>query len=220
MKYRVVGWASYDDRLPQADATWAAYYAIVDEIKKCGYSFSGWSHQEGYCCAPVLNDGKMYLFSQRGWGGLMAEAHGYTGRMDYCMYAFMTDMDSLDKEIRPKNKFDRHTFKPERDLNEKFELEVSQEIFDAAKTYAIKLDDLPQLRYMDAGDTLSLTCGEQGAEYIVSSVDRDKDISHEKLIELQVAFSDFKNKERKQRAEEEFDNAKIVLTVKFSKPQK
>ena len=218
MKLRVVGWTYYDDALPQGEVGWAAQNAIIDEIKERGYLFSGWAHQEADLCAPVLNDGKMYLFSQRGWGGVMAEAHGYTGRMDYAKFAFMGDAA---KEIRPKERFDKRSFLPETDLNERFELRVTQEMLDSARhAHEIKLDDLPELRYLDAGDVLTLISGEEKAEYTVKDVDRDKDLSEEERLELRFAFYDHRNPERQKRAEEAFDRAKIILTVTFKPPKK
>ena len=121
MKLKVIGWTYYGTQLPQGKLGWAARNAIIDDIKEHGYLFSGWAHQEGNFCAPVLNDGKIYRFSQRGWGGVMAEAHGYTGRMDYTLFAFAGDRK---KEIRPDGGYDQRKFEPQGSLNERFELSV------------------------------------------------------------------------------------------------
>ena len=217
MKLRVVGWAEYDDApyIPEGVAGWAARNAIIDDIKKHGYFFSGWAHQEGYNCAPVLNDGKLYCFSQRGWGGIMAEAHDELERMAYARYSFAMEKE---QEVRPTIRYSKLNFTPETDLNEKFNLSVDKSVFDAAKTESeIKLDDLPELRYLDKGDTLELICGEEKTEYSVADVDREKDISKERLSELRMAMYDLNNKERMQRAEDEFNNAKIVIIVKLKK---
>ena len=61
MKYKVVGWTSYDgDDVPDSEGRigYAECCAIIDAIKEHGYLFSGWDHQEMFDCAPVLNDGK------------------------------------------------------------------------------------------------------------------------------------------------------------------
>ena len=219
MKLRVVGWTHYDDDLASEDS-WAARMATVDDIKKHGYAFSGWSHQECQCCAPVFNNGKMLRYSQRGWGGVMAEAHGYTGRLDYTTYAFMIDPKQLDSEIHPTDEFDEATFQPEVDLNERFELAVAQDIFDAAqKSGEIKVDDLPALRYLDVGDTLALVCGEKTAEYTVADVDRKRDLTEEEVLDFEMAFYDFANDERRKRANEEYNKVKIVMIVKLEKPK-
>ncbi len=58
MKYRVVGCTSADKYdICEENDSFAARHAIVDEIKKKGYSFLGLSHQEEPYCVPVLNDG-------------------------------------------------------------------------------------------------------------------------------------------------------------------
>lgn len=216
MKLRVIGWTYYDDDLPQGENGWAARNAVVDEIKKRGYIFSGWSHQEALCCVPVCNDGKMYCFSQRGWGDIMAEAHGYTGRMDYVRFAFVSSID-YDSEIRPKQEYNEDAFIPEGDLSERFELEVTQHIFDdAQQTRKIKLDDLPALRYLDAGDTLALTCNQKTVEYTVADVDRARDLTEDKRRELELAFWDVLDRERMKRAEEEFNSTKVIMIIKLS----
>ena len=91
MKYRVVGWTDYEsDEVPETHGCigFAERNAIIDEIRKNGYLFSGWEHQESWDCVPILNDGKKRTFSQRGWGGLMAEAYGHLGSYDYAAFTF------------------------------------------------------------------------------------------------------------------------------------
>lgn len=213
MKLRVVGWTDYEDRIEEGTPSWAARNVIIDDIKAHGYVFSGWSHQEGFPCVPVLNNGKMYCFSQRGWGGVMAEAHGYYGRMDYAKFAFGWDRAN---EIRPKEIFNKYNFTPERDLNERFELQVSQVSWDNAHSeHTIKLDDLIELRYLDVGDTLALVCGEQTAEFAVADVDRTRDLTEDELVEIETAYYDNENPEASKRAEEKYNNAKIVIVVKL-----
>ena len=78
MKYKVIGWTYYDNEeiLSQRGTIgFAERNAIIDEIRKHKYLFTGYDHQEGYNTVPILNDGRARLFSQRGFGGLMAEAY-------------------------------------------------------------------------------------------------------------------------------------------------
>ena len=214
MKLRVVGWTYYDDDWPQGIRGWSARHAIIDEIKEKGYFFSGWSHQEGYNCAPVLNDGKIYCYSQRSWGGIMAEAHSFTGRMDYAKFAFYVDPD---KESFPQESIDEDAFTLELNLHEKFELEVTQSILECArKQHEITLDNLPALRYLDDGDTVVLICGESRAEFTVSDVERKKDFTEEELFELECAFYDDSDEEKMKSAEEEYNSAKIIMIIKLS----
>ena len=174
MKYRVVGWTWYDNPdLPYTEnVTWAERNAIIDDIKKHEYLFSGREHQEDF--APVLNDGVMRCFSQRAWGGIMAEAYGETGEYDYCGYTYGVNEkyrktpDDVDDTY-----FCQEDFIPEENLNEEFKLEVSQEIFNEAITsICVALDDLDCLRYIDTGDTLTLTCGTKSEKYLVQDIDR------------------------------------------------
>ncbi len=89
MKIRVIGWTDdYDSHFGEGEHSFAANEAIMEDIRLHGYEFTGWDHQETRNCVPVLSDGKVRSFSQRGWGGLMGEAYGLNGPMDYCKYAF------------------------------------------------------------------------------------------------------------------------------------
>ena len=89
MKYRVIGYTDYDwPDFADGENSDAAIEAIIEDIKKHGYCFSGYAHQEYDNCVPVLNDGLARRFSQRGWGGVMARANGFTGYMDYSSFAF------------------------------------------------------------------------------------------------------------------------------------
>ncbi len=170
MKYRVVGWTYYDDdRVEDGALTWAARVAILDEIKRNGYEFSGWDHQEEYNCVPVLNDGKKRTYSQRGWGDVMAEAHGETDSFAYVGFAF--DAVSETRKI-PENEYRCDEFTSETDLNEVFELPVSAEQEQKAKQGRIALYDFADIRYLDGGDTLVLKSGDQSAVYDVVEVVR------------------------------------------------
>ncbi len=170
MKLRVVDWVDYDDDdYPEGKIGWAARNAVIDEIRAHGYNFSGWAHQEGYRCAPVLNDGCRYLWSQRGWGDVMAEAHGGQGAMDYVSFAFGFDSSN---ETRP-DPDSYYNGEPETDLNETFEREVFPVLFEKAlREHEISLDSFEDLRYLDEGDKLILTCGDRRATYVVSGIRR------------------------------------------------
>ena len=74
---------------------------------------------------------------------------------------------------------------------------------------------MPQLRYLDAGDTLTLTCGTKSAEFAVVDVDREKDLTEDELLDLECEMDDFDNPEVRKRAEEKFNNTKVVMIVKL-----
>lgn len=204
MKYRIVGWTHYEDfETETADASYAATNVVIDEIKKKGYFFSGWAHQEMLRGAPVFNDGKKRLFSARTFGGLMAIAHGYTGSMDYALYAFQSEGQ---EDMPPSSEsFNPDTFAPETDLNEEFVIEVSEETLKKTKaTGAYVCEECEGLKYIDVGDTLTLKCGETTYSKKVIDAWAEKDLTEEDRIDLYM---------HKEGAEEKWRNAKKLLTV-------
>ena len=64
---------------------------IAKELRDKGYKFAGDYHQNGYG-VPVFDDGTVYQCTQRGWGGIMADA--YPNEIDnsdgygYCQWAW------------------------------------------------------------------------------------------------------------------------------------
>ena len=177
MKYRVIGWTNYDDESVPDKAGclgFAERHAIIDDIRAHGYLFSGWDHQEMWDCTPILNDGKKRCYSQRSWGGIMAEAYECTGDYDYARFTFS---ESLDREkcVYPKNSNYPRATTPEADLSEHFILSVEEELFTLAETSnPFFLEDLKELRYIDAGDTLTLVSGDKRATYFVTDIDRNR----------------------------------------------
>ena len=249
MKLRVVGWVAPYAVTEQGEATWAVRNAIIDEIRKHGYEFSGPTHGESGC-TPVLNNGKKYLFSTRGWADLMAEAHGHTGSMDYMIYYMPTYPKSEKCPDTTLNEFDyvsvedmneTITFhygdseeeyrnellntakflKIETDLNERFELKVVKEVLDSANGKGkIVVPVLPELRYLDSGDTLAFYCDGATAEFIVEDVERKRDLSEKKLRELIDSTLDIHDRERAKTAQQEIDGANFVLHIKLKKADK
>ncbi len=89
MKLKVVGWTNYDDmHFEEGKNSFASHEAIIRDIKAHGYDFTGWHHEEAENGAPVLNNGKIYRYSQRGWGAVMADAYGERDPHAYSLYAF------------------------------------------------------------------------------------------------------------------------------------
>ena len=183
MKLRVIGWADYDDDLPEGDNGWAARNAIIDEIRAHGYEFSGWHHQEGAAATPVLNDGRKYCYSRWGWGDVMAEAHGLMGPMDYARYAFAFGED---RSKCPK----RTPFCPEAetDLAETYEREVSEEDLARAEEGGIAFSEYEYLRYLYTGDTLVLTSHGSRTAYRVKGAHREHNREKEPAFLLIVSL--------------------------------
>ena len=93
----------------------------------------------------------------------MAEAYGYFGAYDYSLFAFGVSESHVK---RPKNYFISDDFTPEESLSEHFEIEVDEGIFALAEhRNPFFLPDLPELRSIDAGDTLTLRHGEKTAHF-------------------------------------------------------
>ena len=178
MKYKVIGWTyyeNYDIPFSNGGIGFAERNAVIDEIRKHKYMFTGWHHQESWNnCVPILNDGKKRGFSQRGWGGVMAEAYGEMGDFDYASYAFFGGGD--DSNLRyPNNEFEIEDFVSEPLENEHFDVEVSEGLFEIAKKKnPFYLEDLDSLRFIDANDTITLRCNDETLTFLVADVNRDK----------------------------------------------
>ncbi len=216
MKYRVVGWTEYDNDSVEAEScSEAALQAIIADIKEKGYTFTGYDHQECINGAPVLNDGKKRLFSQRGFGGVMARAHGNFSRMGYAQYAFDWGDDD-DKKMPPfERSFCPEDFVPEENLNEEFTYTVSQELFEKAeKEKSVTLADSEDLLFLDEGDTLTLVCGKEKHSFLVKELTRKRDLSEEDELEIMAAVYSFDEKKEK-RANEKFESAPWVLELLF-----
>lgn len=178
MKYKVIGWTYYDDssvRNSDKPIGFAERNAIIDEIRKHKYLFSGWHHQESWeNCTPILNDGLQRTFSQRGWGGVMAEAYGNMDDYGYSIYTFHGSIDSSYLKF-PEEQFDANDFVPEPLENEHFNVEVSRELFDIAKKKnPFYLEYIDDLRYIDTNDTITVSCSGESLTFLVSAIDRNK----------------------------------------------
>ena len=213
MKYKVIGWVYSGDSelLTAKNDSFAQRNAIIDEIRKHKYLFTGYDHQESWePVVPVLNDGRKREFSQRGWGGVMAEAYGKMEDYDYSLYTFN---GSIVNPKYPEDELDIEDFKPEVIENEHFEVNVTKELFDIAKTQnPFYLEDEESLRYIDANDTITIHCGEESLTFVVKDINRNK-----KEVELKNADQLIKGKYKvivthKKESEREEAKLPVVLT--------
>ncbi len=187
MKYRVVGWTDFEsEEVDGVDGhSFAERNAIIDEIRRKGYRFSGWDHQEMQTCTPVLNDGKARYYSQRGWGSIMAEAHERLG--DYAGYAFGSGTNT------PCEEFDPAQFIPETDLHEAFTVNVAEDLFALAqRKNPFFLEDLPELRMIDRGDRLTLVCKDRYMTVEIIDIDRSRNIRRKDRVYDYVIHSQYK----------------------------
>ncbi len=212
MKYRVVGWTNYDDpSVGDGPATEAACNAIIDEIKRCDYLFTGWHHQESLYGAPVLNDGLRRCFSQRGFGAVMAEAQGLTGLFSYSTYAFLWDNNETNYRL-PNTGFHPSTFRPETDLNEEFTIPFTEDLRFDADTGILRLPNDPALRYIDKGDTLRILKGDTAALFTVLQVDRAPDFDEDELNRL-MGIAHLSHGSEHDAAKEKLESAPICLIL-------
>lgn len=154
MRYEVIGWTDCEiTEYPKHKYITAPVDAvIIEEIRKYGYLFGGDAH-ERYC--PVLNDGTYVRYSWRGWGRIMALAHGHNGDMDYMM-AYMDEM--IDPELRkyPKaEEIDDSRIVLKENLTDTFVMHLSDTMFQAiqegTKTVEVRLYD-DKRHQIDIGD--------------------------------------------------------------------
>ena len=216
MKYKVIGWTNYEDStLESTPPTDAAVYAIIDNIRSNGYHFTGFHHQEEEHAVPVLNDGKKRLFSQRGFGGLMASVYHLDGIFDYAKFTY--PRNDNDKYILPQKGYRHADFQDPSTLCERYTVLLDEISAQAAlATQSLVLNDLLALRYIDCGDDIILKSPSAEYRFRVRLVKRQKDLTEEESIEIDLAsLSMHKNRERFDRANELYKNAKLKLTVEL-----
>lgn len=189
MKYKVIGWTFYDNSeiLDSGNTIgFAERNAIIDEIRKHKYLFSGWHHQESWDgVVPILNDGRKRCFSQRGWGGVMAEAYNHMKDYDYAAFTFYQSIPDDKLRFAPDD-FNMYEFKLEAVENEHFRVDVSKELFEIARvSNPFYLEDLKELRYIDHDDLITLVYDNEELTFVVKDIDRNKtDIGLKKAKEL------------------------------------
>jgi len=217
MKFRVVGWTAYDNPdVPEGESHDAADRAVIDEIAKRGYLFPGSDHHWHQLGAPVLNDGKMRTYSERGWGAIMAEGHGEKGRMDYAKYAFdWYVLDEEDTRVFPtaEDEFDREGFVPEQ-INEEIVYEVDEELFAKAQDPSVselRFDECDELRYLGEGDTLILVCGDKRVSLAAGKVSHKRDLTSEQVLAMFSA--PYKSEEEQKKIDQIYADSKEVIDV-------
>ncbi len=225
MKYKVIGWTWYDNELiEEMDYSESATEAVIEDIRASGYLFSGMHHQDHPRCAPVLNNGKKLLFTQRSFGGVMAKAYGKTSRMSYAEYAFDWHFGIDDEESPYKFPSDERVFKGEADtslveenLSEQFEYEATKEDFDKAleKGELEFIYESPKYRFMDTGDTILIKCGGEEGLFEITSLARYKKFTEDEEIALIMGSP--LNPEAEKNADRLFEEKPETITMRLKK---
>ena len=215
MKYKVIGWTYYEDYSYKCgDVSYAVQNAIIKEIIEKGYFFSGYDHQESLYCCPILNNGKRYLFSQRGWAGLMAESRGERGVYDYARYMFGIKQKYC---VYPSHGVDDEQIKKQKDLAQEYKLKVDKTLFStASKERKITFDDKKRFSLIESGDFITLICEDKTCRYKVIDVDRRRKVDRKIIL---TALNSFDEKE-KAEAQEKIEKAKDSLILKLRKIRK
>ncbi len=224
MKSYVIGWTHFDnEEIESAECGFADCQAIVEDIREHGYSFSGYAHQEFQGGAPVMNDGRIRRFSKRNWGSTMASAHKSPHPLDYTLWAeaFATEeaelkgMPSEDrwiKDIPPL--IDRD------ELYETYRFTVDEPTLERARTvHKYTRDNSHELRFIDVGDTVVMTCGEVTARFAVTDIKRGWNFAREgEAPDLRDSFDMHwalrsEDEREKARAFEKYKEGKDVLCI-------
>ncbi|MBQ7408435.1 MAG: hypothetical protein IJW13_04095 [Clostridia bacterium] len=217
MKLNIIGWTSYDDsRFETAGVTWAYKHALLDDIVKNKYLFTGYHHQEFDKCVPVFNNGKKVIFSQRGFGGVMAEAQGLKGLYDYSLYAYTPNPYSKQYNL-PTKKPDEGLIVSDKELIERYNVSVDMESFAKADILErLQLKDIKEYRYLAENDIINLICGEQSMTYDVLSVDREKDVDYTTEYNFKYRSSNLFTEEQKEQIIKDYVNAENRIVLKLA----
>ena len=212
MKIRVIGWTYYSDSdYPDMEITNGKHHAVIDEIRKHQYLFSGFSHEERFGCTPVFNDGSKGSWSQRGWGSLMAEAYEEEGMYAYSAYTY-----ELNNEVYPKDYVDNSLIEDPNSLYEEYEIIIDNEEdflnlshISSYKLVKEKVND--KYRYMSIGDTIVFVYNDNKIKKVIADMETDYDfVSEEQRLELMYAHGDDIKK-----AEEILKTLPIIYKVMF-----
>ncbi len=216
MKLEVIGWTYYDDpSYEYFETTWATYYAVLNDVIKNGYLFTGYHHQEYDYCCPVLNNGKKIIFSQRGFGGLMAQAHGYNKTYDYAKFSF-TPNPRADCYKLPKIQPNDSLIVDEKTLYETYEIEADMDVIATADVKKeLRLTDLPRYALMEVGDIVNLINGKHTTKYKIINVDKVKDVSVVDEYNFKYRNCDMFTEEEKEIITEKYENANLVIVLKL-----
>ena len=211
MKLKVLGWVWYEDSCYDGgEVDWAAYNAIVDDVKEHGYRFTGYHHQESFDCAPVLNDGKIRRFSQRSWGGLMATVEGLKGKYAYSVYAFSSPFNEDDDFVMPRERdVDESLIRSPEELVEEYRVKIR---IDALRRIGenggrFRLPDLEEYRYMAVGDVIVFL--NKGAEYRyrIMHMEKNKKLPERDIFNYQMLNTYNTSEEKIKRITEKYENA-------------
>ena len=217
MKYKVIGWTDYDSiDLPEGEAGFGAENAILDEIKEKKFEFTGWEHQNLSCCVPVLNNGYKYLYSSRGWGSLMAEAHGFSGYYDYSNFSFGSFGDKGNLPKFPEIDYNLDDIKDIDSLAETYTINITEE--ESAKikeTKSISFSDFENFRYIDAHDKVIFKTPTEEYMLEVKLAEATLSLTDEERAFVHYNIGSSAAEEDRKKAEKLWQEAKKLVYLEF-----
>lgn len=216
MKLKVIGWTYYDDpNYEYFETTWATHNAVLQDVINNGYEFTGYHHQEYDYCCPVLNNGKKIIFSQRGFGGLMAKAHGFNKTYDYSIFAYPVNPNSKEYKF-PKVSPNDSLIVEEKTLYETYEIDADIETIAIADIKnQLRLKDLEEYALIEVGDIVKLINDKHTTKYKVVSVDRVKDVSVVDEYNFKYRNCNLFTEEKQKEIITKYEQAGVVIILKL-----
>lgn len=217
MKWKVINWTWYEDDSYANGGilTQSQIFAIQDEIKKNGYIMTGWHHQEGFDCVPVLSNGKKYLFTRRGFGALMAQTYGKDGLFDYSIY---TDcfIEQKGFKLPRHNYFHEEKIRKLSSLNEVFKLNLKKkEIESILSENKVTLPYSEKIRYIDKNDKIEFFYKGRKRVKIVKNVIYKKNIEEKELSKIEYRYSCSISWEDKEKINDEYKKIGYIFIISF-----
>jgi len=220
MKLKVIGWVWYDDTTyPGESVDWAAYNAVVDDVKANGYCFTGYHHQEMFDCVPVLSDGKMRRFSQRGWGDLMATVMGLKGRYAYSAYAFSSPFNENDDFVMPSGRdVDESQILSPEELVDEYRVTIRiDSLRRGEESGTLRLPDRDEYRFMAVGDIIVFLNKGEEYRYRITQLEKKKKLCERDIFNYQMLNIHSSSEEKVKRVTEKFENAPWVLDLQLER---
>ncbi len=216
MKLRVIGWTFYDDdKYPEGEVDRAAYEAIRDDLKKNGYLFTGWHHQEMGKCAPVLNDGRIRRFTQRAWGRIMADALGKEDPYDYTLFAYYNSFDTNMKIKLPDREVNENEISPYEDVFEEHIINADEKLLaEALEEGTMHLSENTDIRN---NDIVILVNNGDEYRFKVEDVEYKKDLPIKDIRAYMYMALSYHTDEEIREITEKYNSAPTIVAVNLKR---
>lgn len=218
MKWKVIGWTDYDyhPEYKTGMVTNAMVNAIVDDIIENKYIFTGYHHQEYSYCAPVLNNGKCYLFTSRGFGYMMALAHKLYGPFDYSLFDYVNFDFKGYKLPTYRDPDDSKIVRKLSTLNEEYHIKLTKKNIETlTNENYILVRKTQKLKFIDHNDKVIFEINGKTKKKVVKEVIEQQFMSEELKRQMLNDYHNYKDKEIEKKAREFFQNYPFSLKIIF-----